>query len=200
MMKVVDGAKQRLMLGCYVDDLFTLYTHDGKGSLYDDFINALTHRWNVEDEGPVSDLLNEDITTDSSSVHLTQQNYIAHLVSTYLPEGVPLSFHKARAPASETLPMLIEQALLTKPERANLNKETTPRRMGDSPATGDNRHNFYRIGKNRTAENIDQILRELVPNMNSQTQNMMITPAKSIQKRISSWSKQQLNQSREYEK
>eukprot|EP00965_Chrysotila_dentata_P148509 4903548-Pleurochrysis_carterae.AAC.1 len=43
MTKNVGGAQQRLTPGCYVDDLFTLYTHDGKGSLYDDFINALTH-------------------------------------------------------------------------------------------------------------------------------------------------------------
>eukprot|EP00965_Chrysotila_dentata_P185071 6110408-Pleurochrysis_carterae.AAC.1 len=57
MTKTIGGAERRLTLGFYVDDLFTLYTHDGKGSLYDDFNNALTHRWNVEDEGPVSDLL-----------------------------------------------------------------------------------------------------------------------------------------------
>eukprot|EP00965_Chrysotila_dentata_P181126 5979238-Pleurochrysis_carterae.AAC.1 len=117
MTKTVRGAVQRLMLGCYVDDLFTLCTHDGPGSLYNDFINALTHRWNVEDEGPVSDLLNVDITTDSCSVCLTQENYIAHLVSTYMPDGVPLSFHKTRSPASETLPKLVEQALLSKPQR-----------------------------------------------------------------------------------
>eukprot|EP00965_Chrysotila_dentata_P221797 6192592-Pleurochrysis_carterae.AAC.2 len=115
MTKVVDGAEQRLTLGSYVDDLFTLYTHDGKGSLYHDFIGALTHRWNIEEEGLVSELLNVDITTDSSSVRVTQENYIAHL--TYLPECVPLSVHKTRAPASETLPKLMEQALLTKPER-----------------------------------------------------------------------------------
>eukprot|EP00965_Chrysotila_dentata_P098098 3243879-Pleurochrysis_carterae.AAC.1 len=36
----------------YVDDLVTLYTHDGAGSLYDAFVEALNHRWNVEDEGP----------------------------------------------------------------------------------------------------------------------------------------------------
>eukprot|EP00965_Chrysotila_dentata_P151361 5003005-Pleurochrysis_carterae.AAC.2 len=60
-----------------------------------------------------------DITADSSSVSLTQEKYIAHLVSTYLPDGVPLAFHKTRAPASETLPKLIEQALLTKPSRSH---------------------------------------------------------------------------------
>eukprot|EP00965_Chrysotila_dentata_P138585 4583996-Pleurochrysis_carterae.AAC.1 len=66
MTKTINGTAQRLTLGCYVDDLFTLYSHDGKGSLYNDFTDALTHRWNVDDEGPVSDLLNVDIAVDST--------------------------------------------------------------------------------------------------------------------------------------
>eukprot|EP00965_Chrysotila_dentata_P054455 1806516-Pleurochrysis_carterae.AAC.1 len=79
MTKTIDGTEQRLTLGCYVDDLFTLYSHDGKGSLYADFTDALTHRWNVKDEGPVSDLLNVDIAVSSADVCLTQEKYIAHL-------------------------------------------------------------------------------------------------------------------------
>eukprot|EP00965_Chrysotila_dentata_P105838 3495951-Pleurochrysis_carterae.AAC.2 len=66
----IDGVPQRLILWCYVDDLFTLYTNDGDGLLYADFTAARSHRWNVEDEGPVSDLLNVDITplaTNTSS-------------------------------------------------------------------------------------------------------------------------------------
>eukprot|EP00965_Chrysotila_dentata_P113900 3765808-Pleurochrysis_carterae.AAC.1 len=50
--KDVDGVTQRLILGCYVDDLFTLYSHDGDGSLYQRFTADLASRWNVEDEGP----------------------------------------------------------------------------------------------------------------------------------------------------
>eukprot|EP00965_Chrysotila_dentata_P100653 3326094-Pleurochrysis_carterae.AAC.1 len=65
---MIDIVEQRLTLGCYVDDLFTLYNYDGKGSLYDDFVQALTLRWNLEDEGPVSDLLNVDISVDESCV------------------------------------------------------------------------------------------------------------------------------------
>eukprot|EP00965_Chrysotila_dentata_P178274 5888173-Pleurochrysis_carterae.AAC.1 len=52
MTKVINKVEQRLTLGCYVDDLFTLYSHDATGSLYDEFVQALTLRWNVEDEGP----------------------------------------------------------------------------------------------------------------------------------------------------
>eukprot|EP00965_Chrysotila_dentata_P123009 4065630-Pleurochrysis_carterae.AAC.1 len=67
MTKTINNVEQRLTLGCYVDDLFTLYSHDEAGSLYDEFVQALTLRWNVEDEGPVSDLLNVDISADESS-------------------------------------------------------------------------------------------------------------------------------------
>eukprot|EP00965_Chrysotila_dentata_P116392 3847705-Pleurochrysis_carterae.AAC.1 len=62
---MVDNIEQRLTLGCYVDDLFTLYCLSRRKKvhrLYDDFVQALTLKWNVEDEGPVSDLLNVDIS------------------------------------------------------------------------------------------------------------------------------------------
>ena len=51
--------EERLIVGCYVDDLCTLYSHSGKGSFYGDFTRALTKRWNIEDKGPISDLLNQ---------------------------------------------------------------------------------------------------------------------------------------------
>eukprot|EP00965_Chrysotila_dentata_P070400 2326567-Pleurochrysis_carterae.AAC.1 len=61
----------------------------------------------------VTNLLNVDITTGATSVHLKPEK--AHLVSTYLPEGVPLSFRKSRTPASESLFKLVKHALLFKP-------------------------------------------------------------------------------------
>eukprot|EP00965_Chrysotila_dentata_P155542 5139394-Pleurochrysis_carterae.AAC.1 len=117
MSRDVDGITHRLILDCYVDDLFTLYSHDGSGSLYEDFTSALAARWNVEDEGPISDLLNVDISYNTDHVSLGQQKYIEHLVETYLPDGVPLSFHKTQAPASEELPARVDKALRTKHER-----------------------------------------------------------------------------------
>eukprot|EP00965_Chrysotila_dentata_P185136 6111876-Pleurochrysis_carterae.AAC.1 len=117
MTKTINNAEQRLTLGCYVDDLFTLYSHDGAGSLYNEFVQALTLRWNVEDEGPVYDLLNVDISADESCVTLKQESYISHLVATYLPDGVPLSFQKTRTHASESLPKMVEEALASKPTR-----------------------------------------------------------------------------------
>eukprot|EP00965_Chrysotila_dentata_P104199 3441020-Pleurochrysis_carterae.AAC.1 len=79
MTRQIRGETHRLTLGCFVDDLFTLYSHDGEGSLYASFTEALTNRWNVEDEGPVSDLLNVDISATHSCVTLKQEKYIAHL-------------------------------------------------------------------------------------------------------------------------
>eukprot|EP00965_Chrysotila_dentata_P085633 2824763-Pleurochrysis_carterae.AAC.1 len=115
---MVGKVEQRLTLSCYVDDLFTLYSHDGEGSLYNDFVQALTLRWNVEDEGPVSDLLNVDISVDESCVVFKQEKYISHLVATYLPDGVPLAFGKSRRPASESLPQMVsEEALASKHSR-----------------------------------------------------------------------------------
>eukprot|EP00965_Chrysotila_dentata_P039930 1326411-Pleurochrysis_carterae.AAC.1 len=50
--RAVDGTMQSLTIGCYVDDLFILYSDDSPGSLYSAFTTDLSARWNVEDEGP----------------------------------------------------------------------------------------------------------------------------------------------------
>eukprot|EP00965_Chrysotila_dentata_P169197 5587607-Pleurochrysis_carterae.AAC.1 len=71
-----DATSERLILGCYVDDLFILHSGDERGSLYARFTDALSGRWNVEDEGPVSDLLNVEITRTDGHVTLSQGNYI----------------------------------------------------------------------------------------------------------------------------
>eukprot|EP00965_Chrysotila_dentata_P018996 633374-Pleurochrysis_carterae.AAC.1 len=85
MTRTISGVDHRLVLGCYVDDLFTLYSHEGDGSLYDQFVSAFTKRSNVENKGPVSDLLNVDIATHADCVELKQEKYIAHLVSKTCP-------------------------------------------------------------------------------------------------------------------
>ena len=59
---------ERLILGCYVDDMFTLHSHEGDASLYAEFVTALCDRWKVEDEGEVSDLLNVEISRHGGSV------------------------------------------------------------------------------------------------------------------------------------
>ena len=102
---------ERLILGCYVDDLFTLHSHEGEGTLYAEFVAALFDRWKVEDEGEVSDLLNVEIDRTGDSVYLRQTNYIDNLVQQYAPDGVPDSFKSTDVPADESLPLLVQQAL-----------------------------------------------------------------------------------------
>ena len=53
---------ETLIVGVYVDDLFILYSHSDDLSLYHCFLKVLTKRWDVEDEGEVSDLLNVEMT------------------------------------------------------------------------------------------------------------------------------------------
>ena len=77
-----------LLLGCYVDDLFTLYSHDDKYSLYHRFTTDLQKRWEVEDEGEVEDLLNVEISREGSQIVLRQTGYIESLVKSYLPDGL----------------------------------------------------------------------------------------------------------------
>ena len=85
----MESEGEKLLLGCYVDDMFTLHSN---GPLYARFVAALCDRWKVEDEGPVSDLLNVEITKLKDVVSLRQTSYIDKMVESYLPDGVPDSF------------------------------------------------------------------------------------------------------------
>eukprot|EP00965_Chrysotila_dentata_P016299 538880-Pleurochrysis_carterae.AAC.1 len=113
--KVRDNDK--LVVGCYVDDLFVLYSSDDSGSLYSEFSAALVERWRVEDEGEVSDLLNVDITVEGNDVVLRQASYIQQLISAHAPQGIPATFQHNHAPAQPDLPSLIEQAVSTRDQR-----------------------------------------------------------------------------------
>ena len=100
-----DGPRdERLIVGCYVDDLFVLYSHDDDHSLYHSFTEVLQRDWNVDDEGPISDLLNVEIDRDSdTTVTLRQTGYIKKMVSTYLPDGIPTRFQRGGVPADADL-------------------------------------------------------------------------------------------------
>ena len=57
------------------------------------FTERLTADWKVEDEGPISDLLNIEITqTKGSKVKLAQNNYIKTLVAAHSPAGAVTPF------------------------------------------------------------------------------------------------------------
>ena len=104
---------ERLVVGCYVDDLATIYSHDDKHSLYADFVGKLQQRFNVEDEGPISDLLNVEIDRDENdgSVTLRQTGYIERLEKEFLPDGIPTNFQRNKPPCEPSLPQHVADAL-----------------------------------------------------------------------------------------
>jgi hypothetical protein len=69
--------EETLLLGLYVDDVFACYSHDDKYSLYHRFTTDLKARWDVEDEGEVSDLLSVEIDgATEGEVTIRQVAYI----------------------------------------------------------------------------------------------------------------------------
>ena len=112
--KESDSNEEReiLVVGVYVDDLFILFSRSGPGSLYQQFINALEQRWDVEDEGEVSDLLNVEIArTEDGYVILRQRGYIDKLVTAHAPNGeVPNTHQRNRTPCAAELPQLVLDA------------------------------------------------------------------------------------------
>ena len=100
-----------LIVGCYVDDLFVLYSHDDEHSLYSRFTSDLQSRWDVDDEGPVSDLLSIEIHRDGDRVTLRQTAYIDKLVKQWLPEGVPSHVQITSTPYVNDLPAKVLDAV-----------------------------------------------------------------------------------------
>ena len=104
--------KETLIVGVYVDDLFILYSHSDSHSLYHRFISALCRRWDVEDEGMVSDLLNVEISRSASGhVTLRQTAYIDKLVATHAPQGVPKTNQRNKTPCDPSLPQSVLEAV-----------------------------------------------------------------------------------------
>jgi len=107
---------EMLIVGCYVDDLFVLYSHDDPTSLYADFTSALQRDWKAEDEGEVTDLLNVEINADNDVVKLTQTGYISSMANEHLcqgqpPDGDAFSSKASRIPASADIVQHIADAV-----------------------------------------------------------------------------------------
>ena len=112
--KKSDGTTERLIVGCYVDDLFCLHGGDDAGSLYADFVSSLQSRWKVEDEGPVSDLLNVEFSREpDGTVVLTQQSYIERMVQRYLQSG-PTTVPSDATPCPGNIDELVRLAIAAK--------------------------------------------------------------------------------------
>jgi hypothetical protein len=85
-----ESRTEQLFVGCYVDDLFILSSHDDEHSLYHNLTTDLSAAWDIEDEGEVSDLLSVEISREAGHVVLRQREYINKLLAKYAPDGVPL--------------------------------------------------------------------------------------------------------------
>ena len=107
-----DGPREeKLLLGVYVDDLAIVYSHDDEHSLYKSFIDSLQKRWDVEDEGELSDLLGIEFSRSNDSIHLCQQAYIEKLAREFFPEGVPSTTQSNKLPCDSELPLHVANAL-----------------------------------------------------------------------------------------
>lgn len=112
-MQTPDGERrERIHVGVYVDDLAVVYSHDDKHSLYRSFISALEKRWNVEDEGELTDLLGIEFTRGDKFIELKQTKYIEKLASEHFPNGVPPTAQQNKVPCDRDLPALVNLALL----------------------------------------------------------------------------------------
>ena len=107
---VMTTADVALYVCCYVDDLYILYLQDGADSLYASFTRELTQRWEVEDEGEVTDLLNIAISRQGASVTLRQTGYITKLAKEWLPHGPPANVQLNSVPHPEDIRELVIHA------------------------------------------------------------------------------------------
>jgi hypothetical protein len=99
----------------YVDDCAISYQHDDEHSLYHDFTTAL-RKWEVEDEGELSDLLGVDFSNENGVVTLDQANYIVRMVEMHLPGGVSAAAERGDMPYKPSLKDHVVSALEQSPE------------------------------------------------------------------------------------
>ena len=113
-----------MILGCYVDDLYTLASHDDEHSLYSSFVSSLQARWEVEDEGEIADLLNVEISREGNQVVLRQRSYIDRMCALHLPEESEKDWKRVKVPCTDALPRAVSdaQASSSEPRDADLVK------------------------------------------------------------------------------
>ena len=98
-------APEKLVLGVYVDNLQIVHSHavEQEGTKVHSFLRAIERDWEVEDEGPMHDILGIEVKYNGDgSITLHQQTYIDKLVSEFLPNGAPTGI-KGNVPYSQNL-------------------------------------------------------------------------------------------------
>merc|ERR1712086_1198093 len=81
-------------------------------TLYRSFITALESRWNVEDEGELTDLLGIEFSREDGVIELRQTKYTEKLAADFFPDGVPPTSQANKVPCDRDLPALVNLALL----------------------------------------------------------------------------------------
>jgi len=103
---------ERLVLGVYVDNLQICHSaslEDKSSKLYS-FMSELQSRWDVEDEGPMVDLLGiEIIYGKDGTITLHQTKYVHQIVKEFLPNGKPPGV-KGNLPYSGKLDVIAHDA------------------------------------------------------------------------------------------
>ena len=106
-------ASERLILGIYVDNLQIIHSADmsDTSSKMCSFMKAIQHDWDVEDEGPMVDLLGIEIQYNpDGSITLHQKKYIDKLTSEFLPDGIPSTIPKNCLPYSTRIMQIVADA------------------------------------------------------------------------------------------
>ena len=100
---------EAILLGAYVDDLCTVHSD---GPLFDKFRHAFFARWEAEDEGAMTDLLNAHLRRgDDGTITLHQQPYIEGMMERFLPDGPPARLHSNSTPSTPELAQHVADAL-----------------------------------------------------------------------------------------
>ena len=94
-----------------------LHGDDSPGSTYDDFRNKFFNKWEAEDEGHMTDLLNVQIQrNDDGSITLHQSPYIDKMIERFFPDGPPTSLQATQTPSTPELAQSVLDASLSTPD------------------------------------------------------------------------------------
>ena len=117
-----------LIIGVYVDDLIIFYKreaeYDAEGNLVSDsfyarFVRDIEASWKSEDEGPLSDILNVQVTPlAGGGVHVGQGPYVRKLLDEYLDQIIaelpnpaePGARHSNNTPFTRNITERVQQA------------------------------------------------------------------------------------------
>ena len=107
-----------------------LHASDAAGSSFDSFRKRFFARWEAEDEGHMTDLLNVQIRREpDGSITLHQQPYINGLIQRFFPDGPPAHVQSSATPSTPELAQLVADASLTTiPEKRTPDEEKTFKR------------------------------------------------------------------------